>query len=281
MRKNAIAPIIIKRKKIVIANVNRSGAWKVAYGDFVTAMMAFFLLMWLLSATTEVQRKGIADYFNPKIPISRGAGAGGTGYLPDSSLSGQGSETTQGISAGKNSIEVGSSGVDLVAADAPIFDDILAQDSLGAWLVARLNKNLEIVGLAGHTKIRLTDAGLIVEIFDLPGAPLFSPGTDEPSAVMTDLTRVIAEIFRLAKNGVAINGYTRSRPIVELNNPVWKLSSSRADRARRLLRDGGLPDERVQRVTGFADRKPVAQNPMAPRNNRLELILLRDVAIGR
>ena len=77
------APIIIKRKKVIAGDGHHGGAWKVAYADFVTAMMAFFMLMWLLNATTEQQRKGIADYFSPTIPINRVSGGGSPMWFPD------------------------------------------------------------------------------------------------------------------------------------------------------------------------------------------------------
>lgn len=282
MSANEIAPVIIKRKKVIAGGGHHGGAWKVAYADFVTAMMAFFLLMWLLNATTEVQRKGIADYFNPTIPINRISGGGdgafgGSDIFSEDNLARTGNGATQRNPAEKNMAR-GDSGVsDSDEEKAQKAEETAALASVEAMLSAKSGESMISTEMARHVVTRLTDEGLIVEIFDLPGEPLFAPGTDEPTMLMTELAQVMAGVFALVTNEVAVGGYTRARPIVEADNPVWRLSSDRADRMRRMMLDGGLQDGRVQRVSGFADRKPVAHNPMAPRNNRIELILLRDV----
>ena len=251
MSANELAPVIIKRKKVIAGGGHHGGAWKVAYADFVTAMMAFFLLMWLLNATTEVQRKGIED------SLARN-GNGATLRNPSEKNMARGDSGTNDSEKEQAESEAALAGV----------QEMLTEKS---------GESMVSANMARHILTRVTDEGLIVEIFDLPGEPLFAPDSDEPTALMTDLAQMMAGVFVLVTNEVAVGGYTRSRPIVETDNPVWSLSSSRADRVRRLLHDGGLQEGRVQRVSGFADRKPVAQNPMAPRNNRIELILLRDI----
>ncbi|MCG6903862.1 MAG: flagellar motor protein MotB [Rhodobacter sp.] len=281
MSANDLAPIIIKRKKIIAGGGHHGGAWKVAYADFVTAMMAFFLLMWLLNATTEVQRKGIADYFNPTIPINRISGGGdgafgGSDIFSEDNLARTGNGATQRNPAEKNMARGDSGVTDADAEASETAEEKVVLDSIDNMLTAKSGESMVSNDMARHIVTQITDEGLIVEIFDLPGEPLFALGTDEPTAVMRDLAAMMTEVFALVSNGVAVNGFTRARSIVETDNPVWTLSSDRANRVRQLLGDGGLPDGRVQRVSGFADRKPVAQNPMAPRNNRIELILLRD-----
>lgn len=279
MSANELAPVIIKRKKVIAGGGHHGGAWKVAYADFVTAMMAFFLLMWLLNATTEVQRKGIADYFNPTIPINRISGGGdgafgGSDIFSEDSLARNGNGATLRNPSEKNMAR-GDSGTNDSEKEQAESEAALA--GVQEMLTEKSGESMVSANMARHILTRVTDEGLIVEIFDLPGEPLFAPDSDEPTALMTDLAQMMAGVFVLVTNEVAVGGYTRSRPIVETDNPVWSLSSSRADRVRRLLHDGGLQEGRVQRVSGFADRKPVAQNPMAPRNNRIELILLRDI----
>ncbi len=280
MSANDIAPIIIKRKKVAGGDGHHGGAWKVAYADFVTAMMAFFLLMWLLNATTEKQRKGIADYFSPTIPVNRISGGGdgsfgGEDIFSESTLARSGNGATQRNPSEKH-MASGDSGVsDAEKETTPEAEDKQALESIEEKLSAKSGESLVSPEMARHILTRVTDEGLIVELYDLPGEPLFAPGTDVPSPIMTALTGVIAEVFALVRNDVAINGFTRARPIVLADNPVWDLSHDRADRIRLALARNGLPEEQVQRVSGFADRKPVASNPMAPRNNRIELILLR------
>ncbi len=280
MASNDVAPIIIKKIKKGGGDGHHGGAWKVAYADFVTAMMAFFLLMWLLNATTEKQRKGIADYFNPTIPINRVSGGGdgsfgGSTVFSEDSLPQSGNGATQRNPAEKNMAR-GDSGVSESEEETAAKEaENEALKSVEEMLSAKSGESMVSAELARHIVTRVTDEGLLVELFDLPGEPLFEPDSDIPTPVMEELGTMIASIFVLVSNEVAVGGYMASQPIVVENNPVWDLSSDRADRTRRLLMDGGLPDGRVQRVTGFADRKPVVANPVAARNNRIELVLLR------
>jgi len=277
MSAKANAPIIIKRKKVIAGGGHHGGAWKVAYADFVTAMMAFFMLMWLLNATTEKQRKGLADYFSPTIPVNRISGGGDGAFGGDSVFSEETlAQNGTGASAEKptsSDAARGDSGNDPTAAEAGRDQPGFA--AVEEALTGMSGESMVSDGLQRHIVTRVTDEGLIVELFDLADDPLFKSGTAEPTGIAFELITVIAEVFRLVDNEVAVNGFTRSHPIVLAQNPVWGLSSSRADRIRTLLEEADLSAQRVQRVTGFADRKQVATNPMARRNNRIELILLR------
>ncbi len=271
------APVIIKRKKVVAGGGHHGGAWKVAYADFVTAMMAFFLLMWLLNATTEKQRKGIADYFSPTIPINRISGGGegsfgGDSVFSEETLAQNGTGASMKKPTESNAAR-GNSGVDPAQEAAGLEE---AQFSaIEDALTGKSGESMVSDGALRHIVTKVTDEGLIVELFDLPGEPLFRGDTNEPTPILEELVSMVGEVFALVENGVAVNGFTTSRPVVLRKNPVWDLSSSRADRLRRMLAETGLAPERVQRVSGFADRVPVARNPMAERNNRVELILLR------
>lgn len=282
MSANENAPVIIKRKKVVQGGGHHGGAWKVAYADFVTAMMAFFMLMWLLNATTEKQRKGIADYFSPTIPLSRVSGGGDGSFGGDSVFSEETlAQNGTGASARKattGDAARGASGVDPSAKDSGMDQASFTkvEDALSGMSGESMSADEDL----RHIITRVTDEGLIVEIFDLPDAPLFEPGTNKPTPVLAGLTDTLVRVFSLVENQVAVNGFTRSQPVVLANNPVWDLSASRADQLRQLLNAGGLEGPRFQRVSGYADRKPVARNPMAVRNNRLEVILLRSEDSG-
>ena len=274
------APIIIKRKK-VIAGGHHGGAWKVAYADFVTAMMAFFLLMWLLGATTEKQRKGIADYFNPTVPINKSSG-GGDGAFSGDSIFSENTLAQNGVGAGmtvqslpteaggKNGMDPDDEG-DTASGQDPMEE--LATE-LTDKLTGKSGESMVSDLLRRHIVTRLTDEGLVVEVFDLPDAPLFDDAA-MPSDTLRSVTVAIAEVFRLATNEIAVQGHTAAVPLAARDNRVWALSSERADVARRLLLENDIDDNRLQRVSGFADRKPVADDPLSTRNNRLEFILLR------
>ena len=261
-RQNEARPIIIKRKKVVSGDGHHGGAWKVAYADFVTAMMAFFLMMWLLGATTESQRRGLADYFNPSIPVHR-ISSGGEGMFGGDDLETRAqigpttpdrprSESTEAGQSDTESFEDVQQRLSGLGGESPVMDDALR-----------------------HVLTRVTDEGLVIELFDLPDAPLFDGDSDQPMPVLTRIVAIVAQIFPMVVNPLAIEGHTRSYTVVQANDPRWALSTSRADRIRRLLDQAGFDPARVARVTGHADRRPADPNPMAVRNNRLELILLR------
>lgn len=258
-RSDNVRPIIIKRKKVIAGGGHHGGAWKVAYADFVTAMMAFFLMLWLLGSVTEDKRKGIADYFSPTFSI-QSQSAGGSGML------------------GGQSFSVVES----------ITDDIATKERFDAEsrLLQEVEKALE--ALSGqtitqelalqHVNIRLTDEGLVVEVFDLPESPLFEPETGQPMPVLSAIADMVAQSFALVQNPVAIAAHSAAFPSVIRENPVWSITLARATITREQLVAYGLDDQRTVRVTGHADRDPALRsNLMDVRNNRLELVLLRHI----
>ncbi|MDP3341750.1 flagellar motor protein MotB [Frigidibacter sp.] len=275
--KNA-APVIIKRKKVVVGGGHHGGAWKVAYADFVTAMMAFFLLMWLLNATTEKQRKGIADYFNPTIPINRISGGGEGAFGGDSVFSEQEiAQNGTGASGFKPTEErqaMGQTGT-TVQNEAEAEAESRKMSEMESMLKGFGGESMVTENLARHIVTRLTDEGLIVEFFDLEDEPLFAEGSAEPMPVTRDLAGMIARVFGLVENHVAVQGHISAPPEVLRKDPSWDLSTARAQALRVLIEEAGFTPRRVQRVTGFADRIPAVRNPMAVRNNRVEVILLR------
>jgi len=279
MTAHANAPVIIKRKK-VIAGGHHGGAWKVAYADFVTAMMAFFLLMWLLGTTSENQRKGLADYFNPTIPVNRVSGGGSGSFSGDNVFSeeelAQSGSGASSVYHSDNDKSRGDSGVESDPAgqgQGAELDQKLAE--VADILTGKSGESMVSEELARHIVTRVTDEGLIVELFDLPGAVLFQGDSDRPTPLLEQLVDVVSEVFALATNRIAIGGHVHAQPIVRLNAPVWNSSTARAHAVRRLAEAEGLKATRIHRVTGFADRQLVVANPMSVRNNRVELILLR------
>jgi chemotaxis protein MotB len=271
------APVIIKRKKVVQGGGHHGGAWKVAYADFVTAMMAFFLLMWLLNATTEKQRKGISDYFNPTIPVNRISGGGDGAFGGDSVFSeetmantgtGGADNRTAATSNGLAGSETGEGSAGEGKAQSELEDVQKA-------LMARGGESNTMEQLLRHVVTKVTDEGLVIEIFDLPDAPLFAEDTAEATAVTLALADLLAEMLNLTSNEIAVSGFLRAHPVTLIDNPVWDLSALRAQTVRMMLETSGIDPERMQRISGFADRKPAVSDPAAVRNNRIEVILLR------
>lgn len=243
------APIIIKRIEGGAEAGHHGGAWKVAYADFVTAMMAFFLLMWLLNATTEKQRKGLADYFNPTVVHSASGGSDGV----------------QGTNADAEDQSKPATDAQLQQIARQLQDEMTGS---GAESMQRVN-------LLRHVVTRMTDEGLVIELGDIVDEPLFVGDTAEPSPVMRELTQVLATVLGRVRNRIAIGGHVRGFPAMLIENPAWRLSDGRAQATRELLESGRLGERRIQRVTAFADRVTRNANPMDPANNRIEVILLR------
>ncbi|WP_371060904.1 flagellar motor protein MotB [Rhodosalinus sp. 5P4] len=276
-----VAPVIVKRKKVVRSDGHHGGAWKVAYADFVTAMMAFFMLMWLLNATTEKQRKGLADYFDPTIPIVRQSG-GGSGPLGGESVFAE--EIVPRIGTGAASrapTEENRARGDRVPGTAGPKEsgDATAEAEALARLDAALRGNSGESHaddlLRQHVVTRVTDEGLVVEIFARPGAPLFE-GDAAPTPLLEALAGVIGRLSGMVTNQAAVEAHVRASPIVMARNPAWDLSARRAAALRTLLEEGGLAPARVRRVTGHADRAPaLPEQPMSVRNDRLEIVFLR------
>ncbi|MCF6273320.1 MAG: chemotaxis protein MotB [Rhodobacteraceae bacterium] len=270
--------IIIKRKKIIAAG-HHGGAWKVAYADFVTAMMAFFLLMWLLNATSEEQRQGIAAYFNPGVPIfaADGGGAGmfgGETVFSEESNTDEGSGTV-GELAEDVSGEEGSTGTsasdptgegEISDAQFAEVENMFRGNTGESWIEDPLLK---------HVSTRVTDEGLIIDVFDLPESPLFIAGTNQPTPKMFALLGMISRVFEMVTNDIAISGHIDSEPETTGGTNGFALTGGRALIANTVMVKNGLDEQRFRRLSGMSDRVPVGEGAPDYRNRRLEIILLR------
>ena len=278
---------IIKKKKVSGGGGHHGGAWKVAYADFVTAMMAFFLLMWLLNATTEQQRKGIADYFTPTIPIHSTSG-GGDGPFNGASVfatqelvqNGRGASQQSPSSEQQAEGDTGTSNADQNDTNTRPSEQLgqveTREDSefelLEGMLLASSGESDDENLILQHIRTRVTDEGLVIELFDRREAPLFEPGSDTPTETMSEILQVIATVVSTITNNIAISGHSFAAGTGDHN---WYLSSNRAQSTRSSLLGLGFDGDRIARVTGHADRKTAFEDPSDPRNNRIEITLLR------
>ncbi|MCX7565760.1 chemotaxis protein MotB [Sulfitobacter sp. F26169L] len=273
------APVIIKRKKVVKGGGHHGGAWKVAYADFVTAMMAFFMLMWLLNATTEQQRKGLADYFSPSIPVVRVSG-GGTGAFSGESIFSEVALPKEGSGAIASNPATGDKTRGATGND-PSAEETAAQnevfESLEAMLLGHGGESSVMENALEHINTRITDEGLVIELYSRGGAQIFDGDTDISTPLLKNLAILVAQVSRTVTNKIAIGGHVRARPVVLRENPVWDLSHRRATQVRLLLEGQNIEATRIHRVTGHADREPVLRDTMAIRNERVEIVLLRDI----
>jgi chemotaxis protein MotB len=256
-------PIVIKRKK-VIAGGHHGGAWKVAYADFVTAMMAFFLLMWLLSVTDEETRLGLADYFSPTIPIHSTRGGGDGPFDGESMFS-------QDVLAKD---ETGQKGDPQERTEPAATDTSLHE--VEKALLGGSGDATEANPLLEHIRTRVTDEGLIIEVFDLDRSPLFDGASAKPNPIFERLIEMIGRVLSRTTNGVAVSGHLAAGDTTVGGSDPWALSTDRAQLALGLLVASGVKEARVDRVTGKADRNPViADKPRDVRNRRVEITLLR------
>ncbi len=269
-------PLIVKRKKVVSGDGHHGGAWKVAYADFVTAMMAFFMLMWLLNATTEQQRKGIADYFSPNIPITRISG-GGDGSFGGDDVFSEATAAQNGTGATSLRPTEGRQALGLSGSDHRTERDESRLEALAEAIAQGAGDDTLAEIARQQVQTRLSDEGLVIEIFSRPEAPLFVSGSLAPSGWLEALAATMATLFATVENPVAIAGHVPAEPIVVATGSRWSRSLGEAEAMRQTLTQAGLAASRVSRVTGHADRSPaVADDRMSLRNHRIEVILLRE-----
>ena len=276
---------IIVKKKVHAAHQHHGGAWKVAYADFVTAMMAFFLLMWLVGATTEDQRKGIADYFAARVPISP-VSAGGDGVLeggfmprsPERELRlGDRDRNDVALAAGAPRAE--RDGFRNQESEAARAERIERQrfETIQSEILRRVEALEALRHLAGNLMFEITPEGLRIQIFDRAGTAMFASGSAAANPHTETILKVIAEIVGAVQNGVVVTGHTDARPFVgggAYGN--WDLSADRANTARRILTLGGVAADRFRRIEGRAALEPLIEpDPRDPRNRRIAITLLR------
>ena len=270
-------PIIIK--KIIEAGHggHHGGAWKVAYADFVTAMMAFFLLMWILGATTEKQRKGIADYFTPTMVQLKEKSAGANGLFGGESIIDKDNYPHRAAQTGSKSITIpkDASGGDKEGGAALRAKERVAFQKLKQILEQKMASTPGMAGMAKNVRFMETREGLRIDLVDQADFAMFRSGTDQLSDKARELMRQVAEVTDLADNAVIVRGHTDAMPYAKgrtVNN--WTLSAARAEATRRALSDYGVPNSRFARIEGVADREPyVPEDPYDPRNRRMSITL--------
>ena len=271
------APIIVK--KITIAQGgHHGGAWKVAYADFVTAMMAFFLLLWLLGATTEDQRKGLADYFTPTLVKLKEASAGANGLLGGSSITDvddypnrQGQTGTQSITIPRDA-----TGGPLEGGRAAAEEKQEQRLQLQQRIERRLAESARMQRLARQVRVVATPVGVRIDLVDDADFSMFALGTTVLVPEARELLGAIADSLRGESAQLILRGHTDAlkwRPGVMANN--WSLSSGRAEATRQALLRGGIAESRFARIEGVAAREPlIAGDPADPRNRRISVLVL-------
>ena len=265
-------PIIVKKVTIVAAG-HHGGAWKVAYADFVTAMMAFFLLLWLLGATTEKQRKGIADYFTPTLVKMKEGSAGSNGLLGGSSITDVDHYPNRKGQTGTKSITIPR---DTTCGPKEGGSKIKRMAQVTQKLVEKLSANEKLKRLKRIVKVSAAPEGIRIDLVDDADFSMFALGTTVLTGDAQELLHAVASAVAPVGGGLQIRGHTDSlkwRPGVGTNN--WSLSAGRAETTRQALLRSGVAEARFRRIEGVADREPlVKDNPADPRNRRMSILLM-------
>lgn len=265
------APIIVKKITVVAAG-HHGGAWKVAYADFVTAMMAFFLLMWLLGATTEKQRKGIADYFTPTLVKMRQESAGANGLLHGSSIVDADNYPHRAGQTGTKALTIPR---DTVGGPKDGAGKLQKMNHIKDVLAQKLNKNEATRKLARQVKMVDTAEGIRIDLIDDAQFAMFQLGTTVLTPQARDLIKALSETLNPEAGSLSVRGHTDSLPWkagMVSNN--WSLSAGRAEATRQALMLGGIGQDRFKRIEGVADREPLIEaNPQDPRNRRISVTL--------
>jgi chemotaxis protein MotB len=282
------APIIIKKIKKVGAAGRHGGQWKVAYADFVTAMMAFFLLMWLINTTSPQQKRGIADYFAPAAVSETTSGSGG--ILGGAALSSEGSKSTgskdviqqlapdapQDVTdAGQSQTtsRQGSQGTDTKSDEA-------ALTSAAQSLRQAMQDMPELAELSKQIIVDQTPEGLRIQLVDQEGRSMFNEGSAAPNDRAKVLLAAVSKVVRQLPNRITIAGHTSATPGGAKPAGDWGLSSARADAARALLQSNGVDPDRIYQVAGKASSDPLyPDDPLLPGNRRITITLLREAPV--
>ena len=296
--------VIIKRIKKGGHGGHHGGAWKVAYADFVTAMMAFFLLMWLINTTTPEQKRGIADYFAPqsiaqtlsgsggvlsgKVMGQESARAGGAASVfqknSPSSPNSKSKSTVAAVSQGGASSSEGQSS-DTQAASGDSADRSTAassQDGEFAHAAEAIHQaiqdNPDLAKLSKQVIMEQTPEGLRIQLVDQDGRAMFQQGTSQPMPYAKRLLAEIGKIIDRLPNRISISGHTEATPFTGPGGITnWELSAARANAGRVLLAAGGLNADRIYEVAGKAGSEPLLpEDPNASANRRLSITLLRE-----
>ncbi len=286
-------PILIKKVKKVQGGGHHGGAWKVAYADFVTAMMAFFLLMWLINATDPEQKKGIAEYFAPASVSQTTSGSGGLlggTALGDAGAKGAGTMSViQQLApeAPPDPTQAGQSQNVASASDQALRDEIAKREaaefaSAAESLRQAMQRMPELAELSKQLIIDQTPEGLRIQLVDQEGRSMFDQNSARPNARAQVLLRAISTVINRLPNRISITGHTSAvAGSGRASAPGdWPLSSARADASRQILQRAGVDPDRVYSVAGKAGSDPLyPDDPSLAGNRRIAIVLLREAPV--
>jgi chemotaxis protein MotB len=270
-------PIIIK-KVIKKGGGHHGGAWKVAYADFVTAMMAFFLLLWLLSTSSKATLEGISEYFTPTTGVKDSQGIGFKGGTSATVNGTSKSNMSQpGVITGTTPSGAVAENEEKKAPEESDQDDNLFKEGATAVTQA-FSQDKALQAYQENIQVQETPEGLRIDITDSDKYPMFDQGTPNLTSHGQIILGKMASILKRMPNYLSITGHTDGSPVEsgKADYTNWELSSDRAQAARRFLLKSGMEPERPKRIVGMADKEMlVPSEPRSPKNRRITLVMLR------
>ncbi len=270
-----VRPIIVKKIIAEAHGGHHGGAWKVAYADFVTAMMAFFLLMWLLGATTEKQRKALADYFTPTLVQTKQESAGSNGFFGGDSITSVDNYPNRAGQTGTRSITIPRDATGGPKEAAGIEKQKEKFQQLQKALEQRLKSTKELKRFAKNVRFTDTRQGLRIDLVDEADYTMFVSGTGSMTQDAQFLLAQVADLISGMDNGLIVRGHTDALPYgkqKDMNN--WRLSADRAEATRAFLVKRGVSNDRFLRIEGVAEKEPyIPSDPFDPRNRRMSITL--------
>jgi len=287
-------PIVIKKVKKVVGGGHHGGAWKVAYADFVTAMMAFFLLMWLIHTPDPEQKRGIAEYFAPASVSSSTSGSGG--ILGGTALGDDGAKGAGSMSvieqlapqAPENAPDQAGTNANLAAAsEAELREEIARREaadfaSAAESLRQAMQSMPELAELSKQLIIDQTPEGLRIQLVDQEGRSMFDNNSVQPNARAQLLLRAVSRVINQLPNRISITGHTSATRGSGRASAAgdWRLSSERANASRVVLQGAGVDADRVYQVSGKAGSDPLyPDDPALAGNRRIAIVLLREAPV--
>ncbi|MDY0205528.1 MAG: flagellar motor protein MotB [Pseudomonas sp.] len=265
-------PIIVKRVKKIAAG-HHGGAWKIAFADFAVAMMAFFLVMWLMSSTTPEQKKAISGYFQDPIGFSESGSPyvidlGGTPTpAPDQTLN---PEISDESSLDPQTLTEQQTQKLFEQLELERFDMLLVE------LQRKVNDDTALQPYKDQILMDVSRDGLRIQITDAANRPMFDLGSARLQPYFEDILYIMADTMRAVPNKISIGGHTDAKPFASNSGfGNWELSANRANAARRALHAGGLEDDKIARVAGYASSTLFDQaDPYSPNNRRIDILVL-------
>ncbi len=290
--------IVIKKVKKVSGGGHHGGAWKVAYADFVTAMMAFFLLMWLINTTSPDQKRGIADYFAPASVSKSRQGSdgmlGGTSFqddgarasgasrpMPESQQSATKRRTSSKTGDGQKKAESKPKEISKSAMERAIAMREQAEFERAEQSLRQAMQDLpDLAELSKHLIIDNTPEGLRIQIVDQEGRAMFAAASAKPLPRAEKIISAVSDVVMNLPNRITISGHTGDLPTGVEGYSNWELSADRANAARSILETSGLDPTRVFQVSGKAGSEPLyPDDPDLPGNRRISIVLLREAPV--